>query len=209
MESSSDPLKHHQRHEYCKTRSEYRNSKELKAVKVRHLYKKLSEQAIKCSHLLKQVYSVVNESKHLYVFGVPRINLKNDLQRLLQKCGTISHIENISNEITKAGVKLEIFTDCFHVVFDKEESTRKAKRFNDARNFMGGILHISYAFERESIEETRVKLNKRRMEVNFRMKSNQQKEGQTDKYERKRKCSPDTGSSEKMSRQKLFRNNVP
>lgn len=34
MESVSDPLKHHQRYEYCKTRAEYRKSKELKAVKV-------------------------------------------------------------------------------------------------------------------------------------------------------------------------------
>uniref|UniRef100_A0A336JZT5 CSON006045 protein n=1 Tax=Culicoides sonorensis TaxID=179676 RepID=A0A336JZT5_CULSO len=157
MEKFPSSLKHHERQEYCKTRARYRNGKELKAVKV---------------------YSVINESRHLYIFGVPRINLKNDLKRLLEKCGTITHIENISDEITKAGVKLELFTDCFHVRFEKEESARKAKRFNDARNFMGGILHISYAVERETVDETRAKLNKRRMEVKFRIKKNEKERHQ-------------------------------
>ncbi|XP_063708572.1 RNA-binding protein 48 [Culicoides brevitarsis] len=165
MESTSELLKHHERLEYCRNRPQYRNGKELKAVKA---------------------YSVTNESKHLYIFGVPRVNLKNDLKKLLQKCGNIVHIENISDEITKSGAKLELFTDCFHVAFEKEESARKAKKFNDARNFMGGILHISYAFERESVEETRAKLNKRRMEVNFRLKINKKSEIEGETSEKKR-----------------------
>lgn len=139
---------------------------------------------------------MINESKHLYVFGVPRINLKNDLKRLLERSGSISHIENISDGITKAGAKLELFTDCFHVVFEREEYARKAKRFNDAKNFMGGILHISYAFERETIEETRAKLNKRRMEVNFRLKSNRKFEAQTESRQNKRKFSREDDSEE-------------
>lgn len=120
------------------------------------------------------------------MFGVPRINLASDLKCLLQKSGTISHIECISEEMTKAGIKLELFTDCFHVVFEKEESARKAKKFNDARNFMGGILHISYAFERESVEETKAKLAKRRMEVNFRMKLNEKHEKIMESKEKKK-----------------------
>lgn len=34
MEDVPKHLRHHQRAEYCKTRAEYRKSKELKAVKV-------------------------------------------------------------------------------------------------------------------------------------------------------------------------------
>lgn len=147
---------------------------------------------------------MINESKHLYVFGVPRINLKNDLKRLLERSGSISHIENISDGITKTGAKLELFTDCFHVVFEKEEYARKAKRFNDAKNFMGGILHISYAFERETIEETRAKLNKRRMEVNFRLKSNRKFEVQTENRQNKRKFSHEN-DSEESTQQKYLR----
>lgn len=148
---------------------------------------------------------MVNESKHLYVFGVPRINLKNDLKRLLQRSGTICRIENVSDEISKFGVKLEIFTDCFHVVFEKEEFARKAKRFNDARNFMGGILHISYAFERESIEETRAKLNKRKMEVRFRLKINQKDAvAQPEASQNKKKHSLEHGS-EIVTQKRIFK----
>lgn len=35
-------------------------------------------------------------------------------------------------------VELEQFTDCFHIVFQKLEHSRKAKKFLDARNFYGG-----------------------------------------------------------------------
>lgn len=69
-------------------------------------------------------------------------------------------------------VQLEQFTDCCHVVFDKLEDARKAKRFLDAKNFYGGILHISYAPERESIDELRAKLYQRVHEVKFRNKVN-------------------------------------
>ena len=39
---------------------------------------------------------------------------------------------------------------------------RKAKRKLDNRSFFGGILHVSYAPEYESVEETREKLMNRK-----------------------------------------------
>lgn len=44
-------------------------------------------------------------------------------------------------------------------------SARRAKRKCDDYNFMGGILHVTYAPEFESLEELREKLELRRVEV--------------------------------------------
>lgn len=66
-------------------------------------------------------------------------------------------------------VKLEQFTDCFHIAFQKDYQARKAKKFLDATEFYGGILHISYAPERETIDDTRHKLESRKRDVRYRM----------------------------------------
>lgn len=51
---------------------------------------------------------------------------------------------------------------------------RIAKRFLDGKNFFGGILHVFYAPELETIAETRQKLHQRNREVAIRIKRNQQ-----------------------------------
>lgn len=51
------------------------------------------------------------------------------------------------------------------VKFVEAANARKAKKFLDATNFYGGILHISYAPELESIEDTRTKLQRRAEDV--------------------------------------------
>jgi len=70
-------------------------------------------------------------------------------------------------------VELEAFTDCFHVCFEKLERARKAKKIIDKKNFYGGILHVSYAPEHETLDELRQKLQQRRKEVDYRIKINQ------------------------------------
>lgn len=60
--------------------------------------------------------------------------------------------------------------------FEKLERARRAKKLLDARNFYGGILHISYAPERESIEELRQKLLQRRREIAFRVSTKKQRQ---------------------------------
>jgi len=70
-------------------------------------------------------------------------------------------------------VELEAFTDVFAVKFERLEVARRAKKMLDARQFFGGILHISYAPERESLDELREKIVHRRQEVAQRIRSNQ------------------------------------
>jgi len=70
-------------------------------------------------------------------------------------------------------VELEAFTDVFAVKFERLEVARRAKKMLDARQFFGGILHISYAPERESLEELREKMVQRRQEVALRIQRNQ------------------------------------
>lgn len=67
---------------------------------------------------------------------------------------------------------MEKFTDVFHSNFAKVQDARKAKKFLDAREFYGGILHISYAPELETIDELRAKLDLRETEVRNRIKAN-------------------------------------
>ncbi|XP_050071196.1 RNA-binding protein 48 [Anopheles maculipalpis] len=145
---------HHLRHRYCQNRPLYRRSRQLTAVRV---------------------YSVANESRHLLVFGVPQINLLRELRQELVRFGALESISNITDGWQRDHdgsdeLMLEPFTDVFHVCFAKLEKARQAKKLLDARNFYGGILHISYAPERESVQEVRAKLNQRRAEVRYRTK---------------------------------------
>lgn len=64
----------------------------------------------------------------------------------------------------------EEFTETFHVHYARIQSARIAKRFIDGKNFYGGILHVFYAPELESISETRAKLIQRHKDVNVRIK---------------------------------------
>lgn len=82
-------------------------------------------------------------------------------------------------------VDLEAFTDVFAVKFERLEVARRAKKMLDAHQFYGGILHISYAPERESLEELREKIQQRRHEVAFRIRRNQKDQTQVPKKSRK------------------------
>lgn len=158
---SSDPEKsdnnlvlgHHIRSNYCRTRPLYRKSRKLTAVKV---------------------YSVANESRHLLVFGVPQINLARELKDQLRRHGNIQLVQNVTDEIKASGsFEVEAFTDVFYVRFEKLDKARRAKKFLDAKNFYGGILHISYAPERETAHDLRQKLFQRKRETDYRLLLNQ------------------------------------
>ncbi|XP_016985804.1 RNA-binding protein 48 [Drosophila rhopaloa] len=163
MEASS--LEHHNRLEYCVTRLPYRQGRELKAVKV---------------------YTVASESRHLLIFGVPKINLQADLKTKLQGFGKLQSCISITSEMASK-MELEAFTDVFAVKFERLEVARRVKKMLDARQFYGGILHISYAPERESIEELREKMLQRRQEVALRIRRNQRDEPPVPKKSREAK----------------------
>ncbi|KAJ8970294.1 hypothetical protein NQ317_019691 [Molorchus minor] len=129
---------HHVQQELCTTRPAYRQGRNLTAVKV---------------------YTVSSESQHLYIYGVPKINLRNELKKLCTSYGEISNLHVVPD------VPTEMFTECYHVQYRRIQSARIAKRLLDTRSFYGGILHVSYAPECESVQETRNKLMQRRRDV--------------------------------------------
>ncbi|KAH8390336.1 hypothetical protein KR200_000225 [Drosophila serrata] len=163
MEGTSS--EHHKRMEYCTTRLQYRQGRELKAVKV---------------------YTVASESRHLLIFGVPKINLQANLKSKLQGFGRLESCICITSEMALK-MDLEAFTDVFAAKFERLEVARRAKQMLDARQFYGGILHISYAPERESLEELREKLLKRRQEVAFRIRRNRRDREPSHKQSRESK----------------------
>uniref|UniRef100_A0A1Q3F253 Putative rna-binding protein 48 n=1 Tax=Culex tarsalis TaxID=7177 RepID=A0A1Q3F253_CULTA len=150
---TSIDLSHHVRYEYCHNRPAYRASRKQTAVKA---------------------YSVASESRHLLVFGVPQIDLVRELKVELRRYGTVQLVQNVTEAVKATGsVDIEPFTDVFHVQFEKLDRARRAKKLLDAKNFYGGILHLSYAPERESVEELRQKLAQRRREIAFRVPKQQ------------------------------------
>lgn len=79
-------------------------------------------------------------------------------------------------------VEVEQFTDVYHAKFRKIEHARRAKKFFDARNFYGGIIHISYAPEFEANDDIRRKFSQRKKEVQYRLKMNS-KQNESEKSE--------------------------
>lgn len=130
--------KHHRRQLLCETRPAYRQGRRLTAIKS---------------------YTVSAESQHLFIYGVPKISLQSELKSTCLKYGKLLKLHVV------ADYKTEIFTECFHICYEKIEAARKAKRCLDNRSFYGGILHVCYAPEFETVEETKNKLEGRRQVI--------------------------------------------
>lgn len=113
-----------------------------------------------------QVYTINQESQHLYIYGVPSINLRNELRKLCTKYGQVLSIFVVPDVAT------ELFTECYHVQYQRIQSARVAKRLLDTRSFYGGILHVCYAPECESVQETKAKLLQRKRDVLVRLPKN-------------------------------------
>lgn len=69
-------------------------------------------------------------------------------------------------------VENEQFTECHHVHYERIQSARIAKRMIDTKSFYGGILHVCYAPECESIRDTKAKLEQRKRDVLKRLSNN-------------------------------------
>lgn len=130
------------------------------------------------NRLYYKVYTVNDESQHLIIRGVPSVNLHDDVQKLCMRYGNILSIRQVQFE------DQEEFTNSFHVTFVRIQSARSvkiikhcgvleiiclyhrfAKKQMDTKNFFGSILHVCYAPELETLEQTRVKLQMRMSEV--------------------------------------------
>lgn len=127
------------------------------------------------------MYTIISESQHLFIYGVPQINLRPELKNLCLKYGPVLSIHVVTDYET------ERFTECYHVHFEKIQAARIAKRLIDNKSFYGGVLHVCYAPELESLEEIRLKLLQRKRDVLNRL-------GGSNLHERKIEKQPEVNS---------------
>ncbi|XP_014479637.1 PREDICTED: RNA-binding protein 48 isoform X2 [Dinoponera quadriceps] len=139
-------MPHHVQQKLCQARPPYRQGKRLTAVKV---------------------YTINDESQHLLICGVPKIKLGEEVKKLIYPYGDVKAIQLVTEYPS------EEFTETYHIHYARIQSARIAKRFIDNKNFFGGLLHVFYVPELETLPETKAKLAQRRKDVITRIKRNQ------------------------------------
>ncbi|XP_071356377.1 RNA-binding protein 48 [Trachinotus anak] len=127
--------KHHEQRKVCISRPKYREGRKAKAVKV---------------------YTINLESRYLMVQGVPAIGVMTELIQLCALYGVVEEYRPLDE------YPAEDFTEVYLVKFQKLTSARAAKRHMDEKSFYGGVLHVCYVPEYETVEDTRLKLQDRR-----------------------------------------------
>ncbi|XP_044027207.1 RNA-binding protein 48 [Siniperca chuatsi] len=127
--------KHHEQRKVCISRPKYRDGRKAKAVKV---------------------YTINLESRYLMVQGVPAIGVMTELIQLCALYGVVEEYRPLDE------YPAEEFTEVYLVKFQKLTSARAAKRHMDEKSFYGGVLHVCYVPEYETVEDTRLKLQDRR-----------------------------------------------
>ncbi|XP_013998246.1 RNA-binding protein 48 isoform X2 [Salmo salar] len=137
--STPEVYKHHEQQKICPSRPKYREGRRPKAVKV---------------------YTINLESRYLMLQGVPAIGVMTELIELSALYGAVDEYRVLDE------YPAEQFTEVYLVKFQKLTSARAAKRHMDEKSFFGGLLHVCYAPEYETVEDTRLKLQDRRRYVN-------------------------------------------
>ena len=127
--------KHHKKNDLCYSRPSYREANWERAVKV---------------------YTINQESKYLLIIGVPSVGVVKELIELCALYGPVEEYRLLDE------YPAEEYTDVYWVKFKKIQSARFAKRKLDNRSFFGGVLHVCYAPEYETVDDTREKLQERR-----------------------------------------------
>lgn len=92
--------------------------------------------------------------------------MRTELKNLFSKYGQITALHIVKE------LKTEAFTECYHICFKTIQSARIAKRRLDDKSFYGGVLHVCYAPEYETVEECRNKLWQRNKDVWNRLQAN-------------------------------------
>lgn len=145
QKSSVKCLPYHRRKEICKTRPFYRRGKRETSVKV---------------------FTIADESKYLLIHRIPAIQGVNDeLRKVCSKFGAIERFEIANNYPS------EEFFQVVLIKFYLLKNALYAKKKLDDNNFYGSSLHVCYAPELESLEETAEKLSERKKFVHFRLKN--------------------------------------
>ncbi|XP_072226283.1 RNA-binding protein 48 [Leuresthes tenuis] len=146
--------KHHEQRRVCISRPKYRDGRKAKAVKV---------------------YTINLESRYLMVQGVPAIGVMTELVQLCALYGAVEEYRPLDE------YPAEEFTEVYLIKFQKLTSARAAKRNMDEKSFYGGVLHVCYVPEYETVEDTRLKLQDRRSYIArtawYRAREKKDKEG--------------------------------
>ena len=107
-----------------------------------------------------RVYTVAQESVNLLVFQVPSFASESDLVQLLRPFGEIHCCRKVSDHYEH-----ESFTDVYHVKHVELKSSRAMKKKCDEISLLGSHLHVQYAPELESLQETQQKFLQRGEDV--------------------------------------------
>ncbi|XP_057632502.1 RNA-binding protein 48 isoform X2 [Chionomys nivalis] len=126
---------HHVQTAVCDSRAKYRESRRPRAVKV---------------------YTINLESQYLLIQGVPAVGAMKELVERFALYGAIEQYNALDE------YPAEDFTEVYLIKFVKLQSARIAKKKMDEQSFFGGLLHVCYAPEFETVEETRQKLEERK-----------------------------------------------
>nr|XP_004656287.2 RNA-binding protein 48 isoform X1 [Jaculus jaculus] len=129
---------HHVQKAVCDSRAKYREGRRPRAVKV---------------------YTINLESRYLLIQGVPAVGAMKDLVERFALYGAIEQYNALDE------YPAEEFTEVYLIKFMKLQSARIAKRKMDEQSFFGGLLHVCYAPEFETVEETRKKLEERKVYI--------------------------------------------
>ena len=100
-----------------------------------------------------KVYTVSQESCYILIQEVPALKLSSELASILKNYGTLIRFEKVKN------VPCETFKEAYLAKYATLSSARFIKKKYDELAFYGSQLHLSYAPEYETIEETWNKLN--------------------------------------------------
>ncbi|XP_010889825.1 RNA-binding protein 48 [Esox lucius] len=165
--STPEVYKHHEQQKICPSRPKYREGRRPKAVKV---------------------YTINLESRYLMVQGVPAIGVMTELIQLSALYGVVEEYRVMDE------YPAEEFTEVYLIKFQKLTSARAAKRHMDEKSFFGSLLHVCYAPEYETVEDTRLKLQDRRRYVH-RVALNKAKERDQAEEESKKPMSSDTAAA--------------
>uniref|UniRef100_A0A7N5P897 RNA-binding protein 48 n=1 Tax=Ailuropoda melanoleuca TaxID=9646 RepID=A0A7N5P897_AILME len=126
---------HHVQRAVCDTRAKYREGRRPRAVRV---------------------YTINLESRYLLIQGVPAVGAMKELVERFALYGAIEQYNALDE------YPAEDFTEVYLIKFMNLQSARTAKRKMDEQSFFGGLLHVCYAPEFETVEETRKKLQERK-----------------------------------------------
>ena len=111
------------------------------------------------------MYTVNDESRYLLIHGVPAISVTSELKTMFQKYGSLDDMNIVTD------YPADKFCEVYYAKFHSNQSARLAKIHLDDKCFYGGVLHVCYAPELETIEDTRNKLKIRNQKINQLLKT--------------------------------------